>query len=376
MKRIILIGGGHRASFYMRIARFMPSEFEIVAAYVRNPERAEAFENYWGVKAYTNFDRLIDEAKSDYAVVAVFPEYAPKYIHSLASANMPVLCETPPGLTLEALNDIQKLVDDGARIQVSEQYSNVPIHRARLNVATSGFIGDITHAQISVAHDYHGLSMLRNILGVKFENAKVTAVTLKGKLMDGPTRYNTYVPATEVVNPTTQTIAIFDYGDKSGVYDFMGEQYASWVRRQRVLILGSKGQIENDMVRVLLDNKTPVEMSLNRMDTHEYDYAYLHGYTLGDRWVYKNRYIPRLQADTLSTYYGRVWDFESTLQRMTDDEIAVADVMLQMNEYVESGTSFYSFGEGAQDQYMQLIVNEALATGRSIEMKRQSWAKT
>ncbi|MBQ6373775.1 MAG: Gfo/Idh/MocA family oxidoreductase [Clostridia bacterium] len=375
MKRIILIGGGHRASFYMRTARFLPSEFQVVGAYVRKPERAAAFEAYWGVKAYTDFDRLIEEARADYAIVAVFPEFAPEYIRKLAEAKLPILCETPPGLTLEALNDIQRLVDAGAKIQVSEQYNNAPIHRTRLNVVASGLIGEVSHAQVSVAHDYHGLSMLRNLLGVKYENAKVTAVSLKGKLMDGPTRYNTYVPETEVINPTTQTIAVFDYGDKSGVYDFIGEQYASWVRRQRVLILGSKGQIEDETVRALLDSKTPVEMPLTRMDTHEYDYAYLHGYTLGERWVYKNKYIPCLKPDALSTYYGRIWDFDSTLQRMTDDEIAVADVMTQMNEYVETGRSFYSFGEGAQDQYMQLVINEALATGRTVEMKTQSWAK-
>lgn len=375
MKKIILIGGGHRAAFYLRVAKSMPADFKVVGAYVRNSEKAKAFTEFWGIPAYTDFDRLIAECAADYAIVAVVPEYAPKYIRKLAAAGIPLLCETPPALTLEELNSIQALVDGGAKIQVSEQYNNAPIHRTRLNVIQSGLIGEVSHAQVSVAHDYHGLSMLRNILGVKFECARVTAVNLKGSLLDGPTRYNTYVPQQQVVNPTTQTIAIFDYGDKSGIYDFIGDQYNSWVRRQRVLIRGSYGEIEDETVRVLLDSKTPVEMPLVRMDTHEYDYLYLHGYTLGRDWVYKNKYIPALKDDAASTYYGRVWDFGSTLSRITDDEIAVADVMHNMNRYVENGEPFYSFAEGAQDQYMQLVINESLEKGAPVDMKPQSWGK-
>ncbi len=75
-----------------------------------------------------------------------------------------------------------------------------------------------------------------------------------------------------------------------------------------------------------------------RMDTHEYDYMYLHGYTLGSEWVYRNPYLPEVKEGANTTFYGRVWDFESTTYRLTDDEITVADIMRGMSKYVDTAS--------------------------------------
>jgi predicted dehydrogenase len=375
MKRIVMVGGGHRAAFYLRIAQLMPQDFSVTCAFVRDPEKAKQFEQTWGAKAYTDFDQMLDKESADFAILAVFPQYAPEYIRKLAAAKIPVLCETPPALTLDGLNELNDLVKTGAKIQVSEQYHNVPLHAARLNIVRRGIIGPVSHAQVSIAHDYHGLSLMRHLLGIGFENALVTATSVKGKLLDGPTRYNTYVPSGEKLNETAQTLAVFDYGDRSGLFDFLGDQYGSWVRRQRMLVRGDKGEIADEEVHTLLDAHTPVVMPIVRMDTHEYDYMYLHGYTLGGEWVYKNRYLPKLSADAGSTYYGRVWDFGSCGYRMTDDEIAVADMMHGMADYVDGGKEVYSFAEGAQDQYMQLVINEAIQAQKPVMMQTQAWAK-
>lgn len=375
MKKILLVGTGHRAAFYLRIARAMPGEFEVVGAYAHDPKKAEHFGQVWGIKPYTDIDEMLDRESADFAIVSIAPQHAAAFIKKLAQAKIPALCETPPALSVEALGELYELVRSGARIQVAEQYNRVPLHAARLNIARSGVIGDVSHAQVSVAHDYHGLSLMRHLLGVKFENALVTATRLKGALMDGPTRYNTYRPEGERLVDTTQCLAVFDYGAKSGLFDFIGEQYASWVRRQRVLVRGSKGEIADEKVHVLLDCKTPVILPIVRMDTHEYDYMYLHGYTLGSEWVYRNPYQPEVKEGANTTFYGRVWDFESTTYRLTDDEIAVADVMRGMSRYVDTGVDVYSFAEGAQDQYMQLVINRAVAEGRPVMMETQVWAR-
>lgn len=373
--KIMLIGGGHRVAFFIRVAKAYPEQFQVACAFIRNPNKAAFFEKEWGIKAYSDFEQMVQENSVDYSIVAINPDCAPEYIQKLAALDIPILCETPPATTLEGLNELSLLVKKGARIQVSEQYNNVPLQAARLNAIKMGLIGTVHHAQVSVAHDYHGLSLLRHYLGIGFENARVTAVSLKDKLLDGPTRYNTYMPAGESMMNTNQQIAIFDWGDRSGVYDFEGDQYASWVRRQHVLVRGEKGEIADEEVRVLLDSQTPAVMPLQRMDTHEYDYMYLHGYTVGNQWVYKNQYLPKLNDGAMQTYYGRVWDFSSTYSRFTDDEIAVADVMMGMNEYVRTGKSFYSFAEGAQDQYLKLVIDQALASGKPVMMTTQDWAK-
>ena len=373
--KLMMIGGGHRAAFYLRVARTLPERFQVACAYVRDPEKAARFAARWGVKAYDDLERMLRENQADYAILAVNPDCAPPLIERLADAGLPILCETPPAATLEGLCRLSRLVEQGARIQVAEQYNQVPIHAARLQIARGGMIGKVTHAQVSVAHDYHGLSLMRNLLGIGFENARVTAVEVKDRVLDGPCRYNTYRPRADKMLHCAHTLAVFDWGDRSGLYDFLGEQYGSWVRRQRVLVRGERGEISDETVRVLLDRDTPAVMPITRMDTHEYDYCYLHGYTVGEKWVYKNQFLPALAGGAMRTYYGRDWDFESTGLRLSDDEIAVGQVMLGMNRYVETGESFYSFAEGAQDQYLRLVIDEAIAAGRTVEMTTQDWAR-
>ena len=115
---------------------------------------------------------------------------------------------------------------------------------------------------------------MRRLLGVTFENALVTAVSLGGKLLDGPCRYNTYSPAAEEYLNTSQTLAVFDFGDRSGLYDFTGAQYDSWVRQKRLMVRGDRGEIENLSVRALIDHETPVELPLT---PHGHQRVRLHG---------------------------------------------------------------------------------------------------
>ena len=67
------------------------------------------------------------------------------------------------------------------------------------------------------------------------------------------------------------------------------------------------------------------------------------GITAADQWLYCN-------------------PFEDA--RLSDDEIAVATVLERKGEYVDGGNSFYSFEEGCQDQYLIIILKEAMNTGK------------
>ena len=66
MKRIMLVGGGHRAAFYLRVAKALPEEFLFTSAYVHDPAKAAHFEATWGIKPYTDFDRLLAYEKADF----------------------------------------------------------------------------------------------------------------------------------------------------------------------------------------------------------------------------------------------------------------------------------------------------------------------
>ena len=99
-----------------------------------------------------------------------------------------MLLETPAGSSAEEIVALLDLEAQGARIQVAEQYRFQPLHAARLAVAASGRLGRIEQAQVSVAHGYHGVSILRAFLGVELEDPRITAIDLRSTIIGGPGR--------------------------------------------------------------------------------------------------------------------------------------------------------------------------------------------
>ena len=45
-----------------------------------------------------------------------------------------------------------------------------------------------------------------------------------------------------------------------------------------------------------------------------------------------------------------------------------------MGAYVEGGPDIYSFAEAAQDQWLSLAIDEALATGNTVHVPDAPWA--
>lgn len=61
--------------------------------------------------------------------------------------------------------------------------------------------------------------------------------------------------------------------------------------------------------------------------------------------------------------------------RSNDDELAVADVLMHMKKYVETGEDFYPLREGLQDAYLNFVMEEALRSGEEKYTCKQSWAE-
>ena len=126
---------------------------------------------------------------------------------------MPVLTETPPADDVLTLLGLIELVRRGARIQVAEQYHLQPLLRAQLDLAAGGLLGTFTSAQCSVAHDYHGMSLLRRALGIGFESATITAREFSSPLIAGRDRAGD--PVEEKTVTSRQVTAHLDFGDKA-----------------------------------------------------------------------------------------------------------------------------------------------------------------
>lgn len=349
-----IVGSGWRTEFFLRIAKELPERFKVSGVVTRTEVTGKIIEKKFGISTYRTIDELLNATKIDFAVVSVPWEIAPIRTKELVERGIPVLTETPPAPDLGSLIEINKLTGLGAKIQVAEQFHLHPLHAARIAIANSGKLGEISQVQISVCHGYHGISLMRKLMGINFENATITASSIITPLIAGPTREGG--PREEKLIESQQVIAAFDFGGKYGIYDFTGDQYFSWIRSKRLLVRGSKGEITDLSVRYLKDFQTPIEYELKRVNMGEYgnlDGFGLKGILAGEEWIYKNTFTPG---------------------RMTDDEIAVASCLEKMYQYTKNGQDFYSLAEGSQDHYLSLMINEALRTGEKIKTESQPWA--
>ena len=351
-----IIGGGWRTTFFLQIARELPERFQIGGLLARNAEKRQALETRWGVPTYGTLDELLRVPDLQFVVVAVSWPATPVLLKELASRNVPALAETPPAPDLEGLISLQPLIKAGAKIQVAEQYQFQPLHAARLAITSSGKLGTITQAQISVAHGYHGVSLMRKFLGITFDSATISAKSFDSPLVAGPDR-DFHLPEQEKVEASKQVIAYLDFGGKLGVYDFTYAQYRSWVRAPRMLIRGERGEINNTQVHYLEDFQTPISIELQRQNAGEsgnLEGYYLKGILAGSEWIYRNPFVPG---------------------RLSDDEIAIASCLEHMVRFVEGGPEFYGLAEAAQDHYLNIMIDQALTTGEPVKTSLQPWTQ-
>lgn len=349
-----IIGAGWRTEFFSRIVKALPERFHISGIMVRDENKGKAFEDKWRIRTCTSMDKLLAIGNPSFIIVSVPWATAPVMTRELVKRGMPVLSETPPAPDLEGLKELYGLVEKGARIQVAEQYHLQPLHAARIAVAASGKLGEISQVQTSVCHGYHAVSLIRKFLGVKFEKATISARVFDSPLISGPDRNG--VISEEVTVSSKQVIAFVDFDGKMGMYDFTYDQYFSWVRSLRLLVRGNRGEIVDNKIKYLKDYKTPVEIDLLRQSSGEngnLEGYYLKGILAGDEWVYKNPMIP-----------GRI----------TDDEIAIATCLEKMYLYAKGGQDFYSLAEAAQDHYLSLMINKAAESGEKVKTELQPWA--
>ncbi|HVZ30629.1 MAG TPA: hypothetical protein VG839_09565, partial [Asticcacaulis sp.] len=163
-------------------------------------------------------------------------------------------------------------------------------------------------------------------------------------------------PTEPAVDEERQIFAYFDFPGKLGVYEFSFGQVRSWIRASRIVLRGERGELNNAELRYMQDFRTSVRLDLKRVDTGQEgnpETYYHRGYMAGETWLYQNPY-PGVA--------------------MGDDDIAGAVLMQKMAEYSQGGQAPYPFAEGAQDQYLSLSIEEAVARGEPVTTTIQPWA--
>ncbi|WP_317232652.1 Gfo/Idh/MocA family oxidoreductase [Clavibacter capsici] len=352
--RFGIVGSGWRSAFFLRIARALPERFAVTGLVTRSAETSRALEEEWGIRTFRTAAELLAAEAPAFVVVSVPRTAAPDVIADLVDRGVAVLTETPPGETVEDLERLDALVRQGARIEVAEQYPLSPLLAAQLAIAASGRLGRVSQVQVAQCHDYHGVRVMRRALGIGFEDATITAQRFSSPLVAGPDRDGD--PVREEVVTAVQTTARFDFGDRLGVYDFADRQYFSWIRRNRLLVRGERGEIVDEHVSWLLDATTPTWADITRIETGQggnLEGLYLRGLLLGSDWVYENPFAPG---------------------RLADDEIAIAQCLVEIHAHAAGGPSTNSLAEASQDHHLALLMHEAATTGKPVRSTRRAWA--
>ncbi len=355
MTRFGIVGSGWRVRFFLRAAAASQGKLEAAGIAARTPKHAERWATEYGVPVYGSISEMVKAQAPEFVVTSVSWPANAGIVRQLAEMGAPVLSETPPAVTVEEMHQMWSLAEQGARIQVAEQYWLQPHHAARLAFAHSGLIGRVSQAQVSAAHGYHGISLMRRYLGVGGELPAISARRFTSPIVEGPGRQGP--PSHEKVIEAGQTFTFFDFGDRLGVIDFTGEQYFSWIRGQRLLVRGERGEIVDDRAVYLQDYRTPIYVAFTRHSAGvdgNLEGNYLKGIQAGGRWWYVNPMRPA---------------------ELSDDEIAVADLLLRMADYVNGGEVAYSLAEACQDRYLDIVAAQALERGKPVTAEVQPWTE-
>ena len=358
--KIGFIGSGWRAHGYWKVIKELPDRFEVAAILTHSGKSREIAEQEYPGKVYDSFDKFAEQ-KLDYVMLLVPRTHVLGYVERLFQRNIPVLSETPPGDGLAELLECYRLKQRfQGKIQVAEQYFLQPYHSGVYGLIREGRIGEVSNLTISMIHDYHGISIMRRMLGTGFQNCEITARAYTFPVHTHCGRGGLYGnPGAVTMDRRKVAEFVFEGAfQKVGFFQFSDEQYFNYFRTRHINIQGDKGEIFDDQAAYMGENGYPVKGRIVREDLGQYSnlegYC-LRGLGLNGEWIYRNPY-------------------EDSGARLSDDEIAMAGILDGMAEYVRTGKEIYSLEEALQDTYLYLCMEEAIGQGTAVCTKTQEWA--
>ncbi len=317
-----IIGAGWRSEFYLRIAELLPDKFCVSGIFIRNLQKRKEFEKKYRVPIYDNLESLL-QTDMDFVVSCVNKESIWQTVISLCKIGLPVLSETPISITENQLSEFQ----DDYKAQVAEQFHFQPRNMAIKKIIDSGILGEVCQVQLSCCHDYHAASLIRYFLNTGNEMPKTEAITLN----DPVTRYNSrqgFIEPT-LVN-AEQKIKIYQFKNKTAIYNFQFEQYFSDIRSSMIVVRGTLGEIVNNCC-TYLKNGIP------------------HSFTLSRNALGINENLDGFSLLNITGDGKVLYESPFPTARLSDEEIAIATCLLKMYEYTKTNIDFYSIKEAYID---------------------------
>ncbi len=352
--RFVIIGSGWRAGYYIRIAKALPDVFELCNVYCRSREKAGLLHDEYDVPCTISEEECL-LSDPDFVVVAVSKASGAEVAMKWLDKGCTVLMETPAGLDEDTLLKLRNRADAGQKLVVAEQYTRYPQYAALLKLINKGLIGEVTCLNISLAHEYHGASLMKSILGITPKDRfSVYCRTYSFPTVETLTRYEKITGGR--IKDKSRTIAIFEFENgKVAFYDFDSEQYRSPIRRNSYKIQGVKGEIIDGSVYYLDENNQPIEGKLE----------------IKTRTVNTASTNPNLrqfkEIEKISFAGETLYEPPFGLCGLSDDETAIACMMRETAEYSRGNASTpYPVTEAVADSDMAILMRKARERGSRI----------
>ncbi|MBQ8953103.1 MAG: Gfo/Idh/MocA family oxidoreductase [Clostridia bacterium] len=331
----LIVGSGYRSEYYARIAAKYPDLFRAMFL-CRSREKAELVQRHTGVAATVSLDEAL-AFEPDFVVVAVDREHVADVTIEWAERGFPVVAETPVGASLEKLKRIWTLSHEkGARIVSCEQYHRYPVLANGLALVKAGQIGQPVSAYLSLAHDYHGISLIRRMLLAQGEAYELHGLRTRSETLATDSRYGAILDGSLASEERDQVHIAFSSG-KTAIYDFASLQYRSFIRSRHLTVRGERGEWSDRIITYADEENCPRRLFL--MPEILPAYRQLDTQALRD---IRKTWEPELFLDT------------------QQDEFAIASILLDMEAYLKGGASPYPIEEALDDGYFWLLLNEAV----------------
>ena len=292
--------------------------------------------------------------RPDFVVVAVSKASIAEVSLHWLNMGFCVLSETPAALDIETLVRLRAAVNEGAKYVVCEQYRRYPTLSALLKIARSGMLGELCCLNLSVAHEYHGASLMRAFLDISgFEDFSVSAKTYEFPTTETLTRYDCFNDGR--VSPKKRTVATFEFScGKVAIYDFDAEQYRSPIRKNTIKLQGVRGELIDDRVYYLNGSNEGVESPVS----------------VSSRIVQTSSNNPNLSS--FNEIQDIIFEDKSVytppfgLCGLSEDETAIACMMNDTALYsMGLGSSPYEPDEAILDAYMAILLQRAIVSGKT-----------
>jgi predicted dehydrogenase len=315
--------------------------FDCVGLVLRQPRTAS-------VPVFTDLATGLGQTRPDFVLGLTPAHTTPRLLRTAAERGVPVLAQAPPAGGARELAELRDVAATGL-IQIGEPYPLLPGHAAQLAVVRRGLIGQVWQVHVCSAPTWHAMALLRACLGVAPGPAVVRAHRVVSDLVDPLDPGGSW--GSEAKRPGGMVLASVDFGDgRSGIYDYTDNQTRNLLRTRRLLVRGSHGEIAGEaVVRLGEHHLITTTHFVRRQAEPDRDSAgySTHQIRLGDQVMWSNPWPE---------------------QRWSDDELAVAELLVRMRDWVAGvGEPPYPLAQGLYDAQLGAAIDQAVAQDHAIE---------